>query len=262
MTITSPERVTGLRNDEAALLRRLYRTMVIARRLDLEAIGLRLAGALDEHAPLRGREAAQIGCVAALDTGRDALFAPAGELGLAVATGADPIETLVGPAGAEDGDGTLAQAVGWALGAKLDRTSGVALAYLPQDPAGRSRPPERDRETMAVALRAALPVVFLRPSAASVDRGLGMAALRVEADDALAVYRATAAAIDRARHGLGPVAIETVSGGRDALALCEQRLRSTGTVGDDFFAEAASIAEELAQRVRDDVTGAARAVPA
>jgi pyruvate dehydrogenase E1 component alpha subunit len=104
-----------------------------------------------------------------------------------------------------------------------------------------------------------------------------MPGVRVDGNDVLAVYRATRAAIELARAGGGPTVIEAMtyrSGphstsddpgryrsldeeqswlARDPLILCEEVLRETGTVGDDFFAEVSDTASALVDRVRADV---------
>jgi pyruvate dehydrogenase E1 component alpha subunit len=114
-------------------------------------------------------------------------------------------------------------------------------------------------------------------SVAARGAGYGMPGVRVDGNDVLAVYDATAEALERARTGGGPTVIEAMTYrmgphstsddpgryrtldeeqswlARDPLALCEQQLRQTGTIGDEFFAEVADTAGALADRVRDDV---------
>jgi pyruvate dehydrogenase E1 component alpha subunit len=114
-------------------------------------------------------------------------------------------------------------------------------------------------------------------SVAARAAGYGMPGVRVDGNDVLAVYDATVEALDRARNGGGPTVIEAMTYrmgphstsddpgryrtldeeqswlARDPLALCEEQLRRTGTVGDAFFAEVADTAAALAERVRDEV---------
>ncbi|GAA2058085.1 thiamine pyrophosphate-dependent enzyme [Leifsonia soli] len=307
MTMTTTERAAAARPDDAALLRRLYRTMATVRRLDLDGVAMQRQGIIPGYAPMRGQEAAQVGSAAALDLTRDFAFPTYRELGVAVAMGVDPVAYLASHQGAWHGGlwdaaaarlapinavvgGAVTHAVGWALGAKLDRTGGVAIAYF-----GDGASSQGDiHEAMNTAGVSQLPVVFFCQnngwaisvpteqqvaggSVAARGAGYGMPGVRVDGNDVLAVYDATAEALERARTGGGPTVIEAMTYrmgphstsddpgryrtldeeqswlARDPLALCEQQLRQTGTVGDEFFAEVADTAGALADRVRDDV---------
>jgi 2-oxoisovalerate dehydrogenase E1 component alpha subunit len=308
MTLTTPGsalRASGA--DDAALLRRLYRTMVTVRRLDLDGVAMQRQGIVPGYAPMRGQEAAQVGSAAALDLALDFAFPTYRELGVAVTMGIDPVAYLASHQGAWHGGlwdaaaarlapinavvgGAVAHAVGWALGAKLDRSGGVAIAYF-----GDGASSQGDiHEAMNTAGVSQLPVVFFCQnngwaisvpasrqvaggSVAARGAGYGMPGVRVDGNDVLAVYEATAEALQRARGGGGPTVIEAMtyrSGphstsddpgryrtldeeqswlARDPLTLCEERLRATGTVGDDFFAEVSDTAGALTERVRADV---------
>jgi 2-oxoisovalerate dehydrogenase E1 component alpha subunit len=308
MTLTSPDReAPGASDAEAALLRRLYRTMVTVRRLDLDGVAMQRQGIVPGYAPMRGQEAAQVGSAAAFDLARDFAFPTYRELGVAVTMGIDPVAYLASHQGAWHGGmwdaaaarlapinavvgGAVTHAVGWALGAKLDRSGGVAIAYF-----GDGASSQGDiHEAMNTAGVSQLPVVFFCQnngwaisvpserqvaggSVAARAAGYGMPGIRVDGNDVLAVYRATGEALERARTGGGPTVIEAMtyrSGphstsddpgryrtldeeqswlARDPLTLCEQRLRETGTVGDDFFAEVSDTANALTDRVRLDV---------
>ncbi|SEB02199.1 thiamine pyrophosphate-dependent enzyme [Leifsonia sp. 21MFCrub1.1] len=307
MTMTTTERAAAARPDDAALLRRLYRTMATVRRLDLDGVAMQRQGIIPGYAPMRGQEAAQVGSAAALDLTRDFAFPTYRELGVAVAMGVDPVAYLASHQGAWHGGlwdaaaarlapinavvgGAVTHAVGWALGAKLDRTGGVAIAYF-----GDGASSQGDiHEAMNTAGVSQLPVVFFCQnngwaisvpteqqvaggSVAARGAGYGMPGVRVDGNDVLAVYDATAEALERARTGGGPTVIEAMTYrmgphstsddpgryrtldeeqswlARDPLALCEQQLRQTGTIGDEFFAEVADTAGALADRVRDDV---------
>lgn len=293
--------------DDAALLRRLYRTMATVRRLDLDAVAMQRQGIIPGYAPMRGQEAAQVGSAAALDLRHDFAFPTYRELGVAVGMGVDPVAYLASHQGAWHGGlwdaaaarlapinavvgGAVTHAVGWALGAKLDRTGGVAIAYF-----GDGASSQGDiHEAMNTAAVSRLPVVFFCQnngwaisvpaseqvaggSVAARGAGYGMPGVRVDGNDVIAVYDATRRALDRARKGGGPSIVEAMTYrmgphstsddpgryrtldeeqswlARDPLALCEQQLRRTGTVGDGFFAEVAETAGALADRVRDDV---------
>jgi pyruvate dehydrogenase E1 component alpha subunit len=306
MTMTTSERATAPRPDDA-LLRRLYRTMATVRRLDLDGVAMQRQGIIPGYAPMRGQEAAQVGSAAALDLARDFAFPTYRELGVAVAMGVDPVAYLASHQGAWHGGlwdaaaarlapinavvgGAVTHAVGWALGAKLDRTGGVAIAYF-----GDGASSQGDiHEAMNTAGVSQLPVIFFCQnngwaisvptseqvaggSVAARAAGYGMPGVRVDGNDVLAVYDATVEALDRARNGGGPTVIEAMTYrmgphstsddpgryrtldeeqswlARDPLALCEEQLRRTGTVGDAFFAEVADTAAALAERVRDEV---------
>ncbi|MEO7015931.1 MAG: thiamine pyrophosphate-dependent enzyme [Leifsonia sp.] len=312
MTLTTPERdAPSAHCDEAALLRRLYRTMVTVRRLDLDGVAMQRQGILPGYAPMRGQEAAQVGSAAAIDLAHDFAFPTYRELGVAVTMGIDPVAYLASHQGAWHGGlwdasvsrlapinavvgGAVTHAVGWALGAKLDRNDGVAVAYF-----GDGASSQGDiHEAMNTAGVSQLPVVFFCQnngwaisvptekqvaggSVAARGAGYGMPGVRVDGNDVLAVYRATQTAIDLARRGGGPTVIEAMtyrSGphstsddpgryrsldeeqswlARDPLALCEELLRETGTVGDDFFAEVSDTADAFTERVRADVVALA-----
>ena len=312
MTLTTPERdAPSAHGDEAALLRRLYRTMVTVRRLDLDGVAMQRQGIVPGYAPMRGQEAAQVGSAAAIDLDRDFAFPTYRELGVAVTMGIDPVAYLASHQGAWHGGlwdasvsrlapinavvgGAVTHAVGWALGAKLDRNGGVAMAYF-----GDGASSQGDiHEAMNTAGVSQLPVVFFCQnngwaisvpaekqvaggSVAARAAGYGMPGVRVDGNDVLAVYRATRAALDLARRGGGPTVIEAMtyrSGphstsddpgryrsldeeqswlARDPLVLCEERLRETGTVGDDFFAEVSDTADAFTERVRADVVALA-----
>ena len=307
MTMTTTERAAAARPDDAALLRRLYRTMATVRRLDLDGVAMQRQGIIPGYAPMRGQEAAQVGSAAALDLTRDFAFPTYRELGVAVAMGVDPVAYLASHQGAWHGGlwdaaaarlapinavvgGAVTHAVGWGLGAKLDRTGGVAIAYF-----GDGASSQGDiHEAMNTAAVSQLPVVFFCQnngwaisvpteqqvaggSVAARGAGYGMPGVRIDGNDVLAVYDATTEALERARTGGGPTIIEAMTYrmgphstsddpgryrtldeeqswlARDPLALCEEQLRQTGTVGDEFFAEVADTAGTLADRVRDDV---------
>ncbi len=103
--------------------------------------------------------------------------------------------------------------------------------------------------------------------------GFGIPSLQIDGNDVLASYAVTSAALDAARGGGGPQFIEALTyrmgahtssddpskyrepeelaywGARDPIARYEAYLRRLG-VGDDFFAEVATEAEDLAADVR------------
>ncbi|WP_048876336.1 thiamine pyrophosphate-dependent enzyme [Saccharomonospora saliphila] len=218
--------------------RELHRLMLVARRLDEEAVALQRQGRIPAYAPSRGQEAAQVGSAAALDPTRDFAFGHYRDLGAAVALGVDPVAYLaahlniwhgglydprqarLAPFNAVVG-GTVTHAVGWAMGAKLDHTGGVALSYF-----GDGASSQGDvHEAMNTAALHELGVVFFCQnngwaisvptarqvaggSVAARAAGYGIPGHEVDGNDALAVFEATRAALNRARDGGGPSVIE------------------------------------------------------
>jgi pyruvate dehydrogenase E1 component alpha subunit len=113
---------------------------------------------------------------------------------------------------------------------------------------------------MTTAAVSRLPVVFV--GAAGPSRVQGMPVQLVDGVDALAVHDATSRALDRARAGAGPSVVEPVLpepgawAGRDPLLVCEQHLRETATVHDDFFVDVADTVDVLAEAVLTRVRAA------
>ena len=91
-TATSPPPEVSEVDTEVSL--HLYRTMLLARRVDEEAVALQRQGVLPAYAPMRGQEAAQVGSASVLDTSRDFAFPTYRELGVALALGVDPVEYM------------------------------------------------------------------------------------------------------------------------------------------------------------------------
>jgi 2-oxoisovalerate dehydrogenase E1 component alpha subunit len=248
MPPTTLETVTVAPAALPALLRRLYRTMATVRRIDAGARDQERRGALPGLRTVAGREAVEVGAAAALDPARDLAFPAARDLGVAVTTGADAALALGGGSPRPADGSPITHAVAWALGAKLDRTGGVALVLLGHGDTAR----EVD-EAKTTAAVSRLPVVFVGPAGPS--RVQRMPVALVDGSDALAVHNAIARALDRARRGAGPTIVEPVLPepdawpARDPLAVCELRLRETGTVGDGFFAEVVDTADQLAEAV-------------
>ena len=219
----------------------LHRLMVVARRLDEEAIALQRQGVFPAYAPAKGQEAAQVGSAAALDLTRDFAFPCYRELGVAVAMGVDlvgylathlnvwhgglydPKASRLAPFNAVVG-GPVTHAVGWAMGAKLDDTGGAAITYF-----GDGASSQGDvHEAMNFAGVYRLPVVFFCQnngwaisvptaeqvaggSVAARAAGYGIEGVRVDGNDVVAVFEATRAALDRARDGGGPTVIEAMT---------------------------------------------------
>ncbi len=314
MAMTTPERTNHpvaaqsdeMSADDALLLAGLYETMVAVRHLDLDAVAMQRQGIIPGYAPMRGQEAAQVGSAAALDRTVDFVFPTYRELGVAIEFGVDPVaylashqgswhgglwnpaETHLAPLNAVVG-GPVTHAVGWAMGARLDHTDGVAITYF-----GDGASSQGDvHEAMNFAGVYHLPVVFFCqnngwaisvPSEAQVAggsvaaraEGYGLVGNRVDGNDVVAVYRATEAAILRARSGGGATVIEAMTYragphstsddpgryrtldeeqewlARDPLTVAEARLRAFGYV-DGYFTGVAAQARELAAAVREGV---------
>lgn len=215
--------------------------MLVARRLDEEAIALQRQGVFPAYAPAKGQEAAQVGSAAALDLNRDFAFPGYRDIGAAVAMGVDlvaylathlntwhgglydPRTSRLAPINAVVG-GPVTHAVGWAMGAKLDQTGGAAISYF-----GDGASSQGDvHEAMNFAGVYQLPVVFFCQnngwaisvpterqvaggSVAARAAGYGIEGHRVDGNDVVAVFEATRAALDRARDGGGPTVIEAMT---------------------------------------------------
>ena len=253
-------------------LRDLYRHLIVARRIDEEAVALQRQGALPGYAPSKGQEAAQVGSAAALDLTRDFAFPTYRDLGAAVAMGVDlvgylathlgtwhgglydPVASRFAPFNAVVG-GPVTHAVGWAMGAKLDGTGGAAITYF-----GDGASSQGDvHEAMNFAGVYRLPVVFFCqnngwaisvPAAGQVAggsvaaraSGYGMTGVRVDGNDVRAVYDVTRAAL---RSG-EPMVIEAMT----------YRMGPHSTSDDP--GRYRSLAEERAWAERDPLVRAAR----
>jgi 2-oxoisovalerate dehydrogenase E1 component alpha subunit len=224
---------------ETDALRDLYRHMVRARRLDRECMALQRQGELTVYPPFEGQEAAQVGSAFALGAD-DFAFPSFRELAAALVRGVDAVEYLEYHRGTWHGGPydpyatgfapicvpvatQIVHAVGWALGAKLERKPASALAYF-----GDGSTSEGDfHEAANMAAVFAAPVVLFcqnngwaisvppeeQYAAPIVARaaGYGMPGVRVDGNDVLAVYAETKKAVDRARSGGGPTLIEAIT---------------------------------------------------
>lgn len=220
-------------------LRDLYRYMVLARRVDKQAINLQRQGQLGVYASLLGQEAAQVGSAYALDE-PDWVFPSYREMGAALVRGVDPgrILHLFRGTWLSDHDpyethfsllsipiGTQAlHAAGFAMGAKLDGAQIVTMSYFGDGATSEGDP----HEAMNFAAVFDAPCVFVvqnnqyaisvplsrqtkAPTIAHKAVGYGMPGYRVDGNDVLATYAVTRAAVDRARRGDGPALVEAVT---------------------------------------------------
>jgi pyruvate dehydrogenase E1 component alpha subunit len=223
----------------SAELARMYRAMLLARRLDERMVRLQRQGRIGTFAPLKGQEAAQIGSVASL-TPRDWMVPSFRETAAMLWRGW-PIEKLLSFfAGCVEGGqprpgqrdlpitipvGTqLPHAVGLAYAAQYKDDDAVVLAYF-----GDGATSEGDfHEAMNFAAVFQTPVVFVCQNnqwAISVPRArqthaatlaqkalaYDMPGIQVDGNDILAVHVAATEAVERARSGGGPTLIECVT---------------------------------------------------
>ena len=220
-------------------LRELYRHMVRARRLDRECMALQRQGELTVYPPFEGQEAAQVGSAFALGPD-DFAFPSFRELAAALVRGVDAVEYLEYHRGTWHGGPydpyasgfapicvpvatQIVHAVGWALGAKLDRRRVCALAYF-----GDGSASEGDFHEAAnmAAVFGAPAILFCQNNGWAISvppeeqyaapiaaraAGYGMPGLRVDGNDVLAVYAVTKQAVERARRGDGPTLIEALT---------------------------------------------------
>ena len=220
-------------------LRAMYRAMVVTRQVDLEATALQRQGELAVYPPLLGQEAAQIGSAYALGS-EDFVFPSYREVGVAVVRGIDLVEYMhfhrgTRHGGIEDPLGSrfaeisvpvssqVLHAVGWALGARLDRKDACAIVYF-----GDGATSQGDfHEGCNVAGVFGCPVVFFcqnnqwaisvpvqRQTAAPIWKkaeAYGFPGVRVDGNDVLAVYKVSKEAVARAREERIPTLIEAVT---------------------------------------------------
>jgi len=220
-------------------LRAMLRWMVLARRLDRECIALQRQGELTVYPGFEGQEAAQIGAAFALAE-QDFVFPTFRELAMAMVRGVDPVRYLwyhrgTWHGGPYDPGATrfgpiaipiatqIAHAVGYALGQQLDGSDVVTVACFGDG--ATSEGDFHEAANMAGVWR--LPLVFFcqnngwaisvptaHQTAGEIWRraeGYGFPGLRVDGNDALAVYAAMRDAVARAREGEGSTLIEALT---------------------------------------------------
>ncbi|MGW4897070.1 pyruvate dehydrogenase (acetyl-transferring) E1 component subunit alpha [Kitasatospora sp. NPDC004240] len=238
----APVRVLGtsaLEKYDPALLRELYRRLVVGRRYNQQATTLTKQGRLAVYPASTGQEACQIAAALALDE-RDWLFPSYRDTLAVVSRGVDPLESLTLLRGnAHTGYDPVAtrtaplctplatqapHAVGLAHAARLAGDPLVALAMLGDG--GTSEGDFHEALNFAAVLRA--PVVFLvqnngyaisvpltaqsaAPSLAHKAVGYGMPGRLVDGNDAPAVHSVLAEAVERARTGGGPTLVEALT---------------------------------------------------
>ncbi|WP_181779951.1 thiamine pyrophosphate-dependent enzyme [Pseudonocardia pini] len=220
------------------LARTLHRDMVLARRLDHEALALQRQGELGLWLMSWGQEAAQAGSVRALRDG-DHVFPSYREHVAALVRGLTPAEILAQWRGTVHGAWDPAEhrfhinslvlgsqtlhATGYAAGIALDGTDEVVAVYFGDGAASQGDV----NEAFNWAAAAALPVLFVcqnnqwaistpttRQMGTPVHRraaGFGVHSRLVDGNDALAVHAVTRAAVEHVRSGAGPALVEAVT---------------------------------------------------
>ncbi|MCC6179421.1 MAG: thiamine pyrophosphate-dependent dehydrogenase E1 component subunit alpha [Chloroflexi bacterium] len=235
--------------DEAALLRRIYEVALLTRAVDERLWLLSRQGRVSFVLTPRGHEIAQIASAATLRRGRDSAWPYYRDMAVGLALGISPYEIFLGALGraADPHSGSrqltmhlssprlrigsisseiashIPQAVGAAYAARVLGEDSVAVCWF-----GDGATSEGDtHEAMNLAGIHRLPVVFICENnglAISVPLALQMAAdsfaaraaayrmpgERVDGTDALAVYHACRAAMERARRGDGPSVVEVM----------------------------------------------------
>src|SRR5712691_8144819 len=220
-------------------LKRMYRGMLLARRLDERMVKLQRQGRIGTFAPLKGQEAAQIGSVATL-TPRDWMVPSFRETAAMLWRGW-PIEKMLlffagylegGQPAPEQRDlpitipvsTQLPHAVGLAYAAQYKDDDAVVMAYF-----GDGATSEGDfHEAANFAGVWHVPVVFVcqnnqwaisvplkkqtnSRTIAQKASAYGFPGIQVDGNDVLAVYAASREAVERARAGEGPTLIECVT---------------------------------------------------
>src|SRR5690625_989795 len=224
-------------------VRALYRDLVLARRIDTEAVALQRQGELGLWPSLLGQEAAQVGSARALRP-QDHVFPTYREHGVAWGRGVDPAHLLGLFRGVNLGGWDPAErnfhlytivvgsqtlhATGYAMG--IQRDGVVGTGEQERDSAvvtyfGDGATSQGDvNEAFIWASVTSAPVVFFcqnnqwaisepleRQTRAPLYRraaGFGFAGMRVDGNDVLACLAVSRAAMQHARDGQGPVLVE------------------------------------------------------
>ena len=228
----------------------MYKTMLLARKIDERMWLLNRAGKIPFVISCQGQEAAQVGAAFALDRNKDYILPYYRDMGVVLTFGMTATDLMLsGFAKAEDPNSggrqmpghfgqkknrivtgsspvttQVPHAVGIALGGKMEGKDFVTFTTF-----GEGSSNQGDfHEGANFAGVHKLPVIFMCENnkyAISVpiekqlacknvsDRaiGYGMPGVTVDGNDPLAVYQAVKKAADRARRGEGPSLVETVS---------------------------------------------------
>ncbi|MFE0463505.1 pyruvate dehydrogenase (acetyl-transferring) E1 component subunit alpha [Kitasatospora sp. NPDC058965] len=238
----SPVRILGtpgLAAYDPALLRELYRRLVVGRRYNQQATTLTKQGRLAVYPSSTGQEACEVAAAAVLAED-DWLFPSYRDTLAVVGRGVDPLQALTLLRGnAHTGYDPVAtrtaplctplatqapHAVGLAHAARLRGEPVVALAMMGDG--GTSEGDFHEALNFAAVLNA--PVVFLvqnngyaisvpltqqsaAPTLAHKAVGYGMPGRLVDGNDVVAVHAVLTEAVDRARSGGGPTLVEALT---------------------------------------------------
>lgn len=217
-------------------IRKIYALLVLCRTFDHRALNLQREGRIGTYASILGQEASQVGSAFALEKS-DWVFPSFREMGVYIALGYPPYMLFQYWSGDERGlitpsglnifpvsipVGThIPHAAGAAMAAKYRRDKAVSVAYFGDG--GTSEGDFHEALNFAGVFKA--PAVFVCQNnqwAISVPRdrqtaartiaqkaaAYGFEGVQVDGNDVFAVYKATKAAVDRARNGGGPTLIE------------------------------------------------------
>jgi 2-oxoisovalerate dehydrogenase E1 component alpha subunit len=231
-TVTETGRSLGV---SVELAQKLYADMVLARRLDREALALQRQGELSLWLMSWGQEAAQVGSIRALRAS-DMVFPSYREHAAALCRGISPADLMRQWKGAAHsgwdpsearfhiyslvlGTQTL-HATGYAAGAAMEHTDEVVATYFGDGAASQGDV----NEALNWAAAGSLPVLFFcqnnqwaisTPTATQMRTplhvrasGFGLDAYHVDGNDVLAVHAVTTLAAERIRGGGGPALIE------------------------------------------------------
>jgi len=220
-------------------LLKAYRTMLLARRLDEQALRYQRQGRIGTFAPSMGQEAALVG--SAMTLKETDWFVPSfRELGAALIRGLTPKNFILYIMGFEEnakdirGSRNLptsipiatqcAHATGIGWGIKLDKKKDAAIVYFGDGATSEGI----FHESMNFASVLKLPVIFFcqnnqwaistprhkqTASATLAQKAIAynMPGIQVDGNDFFAVYLATQEALARARKGKGPTLIEAIT---------------------------------------------------
>src|SRR5947207_6001918 len=225
----------------------IYRTILLARRLDQKIWGLNRMGKAAFVVSCQGHEGAQVGSAWAIRAGHDVVLPYYRDTGVVLTLGMTPYDVLLGVFARADDPSSggrqmpshwgsrrlniitgsspiathLPHAAGFALAARAASSDAVAIAYFGDGAASKGD----FHESLNFAGIHRLPMVLVcenngyaisvplaKESAveniAQHAHSYGFPGVIVDGNDPLDVYAATHAALSRARHGEGPTLIE------------------------------------------------------
>lgn len=227
--------------NDPVLLARLYRQMVLTRLFDQKAVALQRTGRIGTYAPTLGQEAIGV-AVGALMHPEDVLVPYYRDTAVQLMRGVRMEEILLYWGGDERGSAFVDPAVAQdfplcvPIATQALHACGVASAFkirgerrVAVTTCGDGATSKGDfLEALNVAGAWQLPVVFVvnnnqwaisvprriqcgAPTLAQKALGAGFPGEQVDGNDVLAVYGRVQAALERARHGKGPVLLECLS---------------------------------------------------